>query len=78
MSSAGTASIDQVEHVVLPVEERSYGLLRQYFPVKTDFRIIPTKALAQVAHRSNNRLRRRLDDLTPLEALDIAGFARQM
>jgi hypothetical protein len=64
MPSAKTASIEQVEHVLLPIEERSSGLLRQYFPKTTDFRNISTKVLAQVARRFNNRSLRRFDDLT--------------
>ena len=53
-------------------------LLRQYFPKKTDFRDISHHALAHVTNRLNNRPRKRLHYLTPLEALNKAGFALQM
>ena len=58
--------------------ENTNGLLRQYFPKKTDFRDISHHALAYVTERLNNRPRKRLNYLTPLEALNKAGFALQM
>jgi IS30 family transposase len=58
--------------------ENTNGLLRQYFPKKTDFRDISHHALAHVTARLNNRPRKRLNYLTPLEALNKAGFALQM
>jgi IS30 family transposase len=58
--------------------ENTNGLLRQYFPKKTDFRDISHHALAHVTNRLNNRPRKRLNYLTPLEALNKAGFALQM
>lgn len=58
--------------------ENTNGLLRQYFPKKTDFRDISHHALAHVTDRLNNRPRKRLNYLTPLEALNKAGFALQM
>lgn len=58
--------------------ENTNGLLRQYFPKKTDFRDISHHALAHVTNRLNNRPRKRLNYLTPLEALNNAGFALQM
>jgi len=58
--------------------ENTNGLLRQYFPKKTDFRDISHHALAHVTERLNNRPRKRLNYLTPLEALNKAGFALQL
>ena len=58
--------------------ENTNGLLRQYFPKKTDFRDISHHALAHVTNRLNNRPRKRLNYLTPLEVLTKAGFALQM
>jgi IS30 family transposase len=58
--------------------ENTNGLIRQYFPGKTDFRDISHHALAYVTERLNNRPRKRLNDLTPLETLNKAGFALQM
>jgi IS30 family transposase len=54
------------------------GLLRQYFPKKTDFRDISHHALAHVTDQLNNRPRKRLNYLTPLETLIKAGVALQM
>lgn len=58
--------------------ENTNGLLRQYFPKKTDFRDISHHALAHVTDQLNNRPRKRLNYLTPLETLTKAGFALQM
>jgi len=58
--------------------ENTNGLLRQYFPKKTDFRDISNHALAHVTDRINNRPRKRLNYLTPLETLIKAGFTLQM
>jgi transposase, IS30 family len=58
--------------------ENTNGLLRQYFPKKTDFRDISHQALAHVTNRLNNRTRKSLNYLTPLETLIKAGFALQM
>ena len=63
-------------------KERAFRIippkLRQYFPKKTDFRIISYHALAHVTNRLNNRPRKRLNCLTQLEVLTKAGFALQM
>ena len=58
--------------------ENTNGLLRQYFPKKTDFRDVSHHALAHVTERLNNRPRKRLNYLTPIEALQRAGFALEM
>ncbi len=47
-------------------------------PEETDFRDISHNALAHVTNRLNNRPRKRLNYLTPLEVLTKAGFALQM
>jgi len=58
--------------------ENTNGLLRQYFAKKTDFREISHRALSYETERLNNRPRKRLNYLTPLETLNKAGFALQM
>jgi len=65
-------------HACSSNERATNGLLRQYFPKKTDFRDISHHPLAHATDRLNNRPRKRLNYLTPLETLIKAGFARQM
>lgn len=52
--------------------ENTNGLIREYFPKKTDFRIIPAEILATVEHILNTRPRKRLKWLTPLEVIGVA------
>ncbi len=52
--------------------ENTNGLIRDYFPKKTDFTTIPTDELAHVEHELNNRPRKRLGYLTPNEAWAVA------
>jgi len=52
--------------------ENTNGLLRDYFPKKTDFSMIPDEVLAIVEHKLNSRPRKRLDWMTPLEAWSVA------
>ena len=47
--------------------ENTNGLIRQYFPKKTDFKTISIAELKQVQHELNNRPRKKLDFLTPIE-----------
>jgi IS30 family transposase len=58
--------------------ENTNGLLSQYFPKKTDFRDISHHVLAHVTERLNDRPRKRLNYLTPLEVLTKADFALQI
>ena len=58
--------------------ENTNGLLRQFFLKKTDFRDIPHRALAHVTEWLNNGPLKRLKYLTPIKALNKAGFAIQM
>jgi transposase, IS30 family len=51
-----------------PSNENTNGLLRQYFPKGTDLTVYPKAYLDFVADELNNRPRRRLGWLTPLEA----------
>ena len=50
--------------------ENTNGLLRQYFPKGTDLSVYPKAYLDFVANELNNRPRRRLGWMTPLEAFE--------
>ena len=52
--------------------ENTNGLIRQYFPKKTDFTKIPDDLIKQVEYDLNIRPRKRLNWSTPLEALSVA------
>jgi IS30 family transposase len=52
--------------------ENTNGLIRQYFPKKTDFSQIPVEHLARVESILNNRPRKRLNYQTPLEVMGVA------
>lgn len=50
--------------------ENTNGLLRQYFPKGHDLSVFPEDYLDYIADKLNNRPRKRLDAMTPREALD--------
>jgi len=52
--------------------ENTNGLLRDYFPKKTDFTTITEEELAFVEREINTRPRKRLGWKTPLEAFSVA------
>ncbi|MDQ5969388.1 MAG: transposase, family, partial [Patescibacteria group bacterium] len=52
--------------------ENTNGLIRDYFPKKTDFTQIPDEIIQQVEYDLNTRPRKRLNWFTPLEALSGA------
>jgi transposase, IS30 family len=52
--------------------ENTNGLIREYFPKKTDFTMISEEELALVEYKLNTRPRKRLNYLTPLEAFGVA------
>jgi len=52
--------------------ENTNGLIRQYFPKKTDFDTITEEEIAFVEHALNTRPRKRLNWKTPLEILSVA------
>lgn len=52
--------------------ENTNGLVREYFPKKTDFTMISEEALAAIEYKLNTRPRKRLNYLTPLEAFSVA------
>lgn len=52
--------------------ENTNGLIREYFPKKTDFTMIPDEAIAAIEYKLNTRPRKRLNYLTPLEAFGVA------
>lgn len=52
--------------------ENANGLLREYFPKKTDFDTISDEELASVEYLINTRPRKRLGWMTPLEAWSVA------
>ena len=55
-----------------PTNENTNGLLRDYFPKKTDFTIIPEEELAYVEAELNSRPRKRLGWRTPYEVFGVA------
>ena len=52
--------------------ENTNGLIRDYFPKKTDFTTIPDEAISFVEKELNARPRKRLGYLTPLEVASVA------
>ena len=52
--------------------ENANGLLRDYFPKKTDFSMIPESEILKVEHSLNSRPRKRLGGKTPLEVWSVA------
>jgi IS30 family transposase len=50
--------------------ENGIGLIRRYFPKKTDFSLISDKEIINVEERLNNRPRKTLGFLTPLEVYE--------
>jgi len=52
--------------------ENTNGLIREYFPKKTDFTTIPEEEITEIEYKLNTRPRKRLNYLTPLEALSVA------
>lgn len=52
--------------------ENANGLIREYFPKRTDFSMIPDDEIRSVEWRLNNRPRKRLDFRTPLEVVRVA------
>lgn len=52
--------------------ENTNGLIREYFPKKTDFTTIPAELISMIEHKLNTRPRKRLNYLTPLEAFSVA------
>lgn len=51
-----------------PTNENTNGLIRDYFPKKTDFTLVSDADIADVEYALNTRPRKRLGYLTPLEA----------
>lgn len=52
--------------------ENTNGLIRQYFPKKTDFTQISDELIQKVEYDLNTRPRKRLNWSTPLEAMSVA------
>lgn len=52
--------------------ENTNGLIREYFPKKTDFTQIPDEEISKVEYDLNTRPRKRLNWSTPLEAMSVA------
>ena len=52
--------------------ENTNGLIRDYFPKKTDFTTIPDEEIKRVEYDLNNRPRKRLGYKTPLEVFSVA------
>lgn len=52
--------------------ENTNGLIREYFPKKTDFTTISAELISMIEYKLNTRPRKRLNYLTPLEAFSVA------
>lgn len=52
--------------------ENTNGLIREYFPKRTDFSMIPNTEIAAIEQRLNSRPRKRLNFRTPLEVWSVA------
>ena len=52
--------------------ENTNGLIRDYFPKKTDFDMIPDETIRFVENEINSRPRKRLNWQSPLEAWSVA------
>lgn len=52
--------------------ENTNGLIREYFPKKTDFGMIADEDIAKVESLLNSRPRKRLGYMTPLEVMGVA------
>jgi len=55
--------------------ENTNGLIRWYFPKGTDFATISDETIQAVERALNNRPRKRLGWMTPLEAFNLSGVA---
>jgi IS30 family transposase len=51
--------------------ENTNGLIRQYFPKGSSFESITDKDIQYVQHKLNNRPRKKLGFLTPIEFLSL-------
>jgi len=49
------------------LNENTYGLIRQYFPINTDFRTLIHEDIQKVIDKFNNRPRKSLDFKTPIQ-----------
>ena len=56
------------------LNENTNGLLRQYFPKKTDLRKISDKKVEHVQHMLNNRPRKLLNFMTPYEVFNHVNY----
>jgi transposase, IS30 family len=52
--------------------ENTNGLIREYFPKKTDFTLVSDEEIANVEYMLNTRPRKRLGWLTPLQVMGVA------
>ncbi|KZN29855.1 IS30 family transposase, partial [Pseudoalteromonas luteoviolacea] len=55
--------------------ENTNGLIRRYFPKKTDFSTITDNELQKVVHKINSRPRKSLDYQTPKEAFSLENMS---
>jgi IS30 family transposase len=52
--------------------ENTNGLIREYFPKKTDFTLVSDEEIAKVEYILNTRPRKRLGWSTPLQVMSVA------
>ena len=57
------------------LNEHTNGLVRQYFPKGTDFTILTAEQVLEVEYKLNNRPRKCLNFLTPIEAFEALASA---
>ena len=57
--------------------ENTNGLIRQYFPKKTDFTTLSDKEIAEVERKLNNRPRKRLGFRSPNQVFNEGNFLNQ-
>jgi IS30 family transposase len=57
--------------------ENTNGLIRQYFPKKTDFTTLSDKEIAEVERKLNNRPRKRLGFKSPNQVFNEGNLLNQ-
>ena len=64
--------VEERERIQRGTNENTNGLIRDYFPKKTDFTTISEEELAFVERELNERPRKCLGWMSPLQAMSVA------